>query len=45
MTLNLDLTHDIDPGFSRSNFEIATYMYKKKKRGSIDMELKGCELM
>ena len=21
MTLNFDLTHDLDPGFSRSNFE------------------------
>ena len=40
VTFNVHLTHDLDLGFSRSNFENAV---SQEMEGSIDMERKGCE--
>ena len=40
MTFNVHLTHDLNPGFSRSNFE---KVVSQEWDGQIDMKRKGCE--
>ena len=46
VTLNFDLTHDLDLVLSRSKFEIALFEeWGGGGGGLIDMERKGCELI